>query len=83
MDHQLTLAQLKRLIRREFGRTEQGMAPEATFQGSLMFDGLDLVDLVFFIEQEFQLRGRLAPIEARCTLDGLAQLILAQSSQAA
>lgn len=48
-----TYERLHSILRDHFGRRDDLIAPDATFTGALMLDGLDMVDLVSIVNAEF------------------------------
>lgn len=49
---------IRRILMEDFKVPEQKILPGATFRGDLALDSLDVVDLVFFVQKEFQIKGR-------------------------
>jgi acyl carrier protein len=50
---------LTKLLSENFEIEPQKVTPDATFRGTLGLDSLDVVDLVFFIQEEFGFKDKL------------------------
>ncbi len=53
------LATLKQILSENFSIDPGKVTPDASFRGSLGLDSLDVVDLVFFIQEAFALEDSL------------------------
>jgi acyl carrier protein len=49
---------VRRILQEDFKVDPQKVIPSATFRGDLAMDSLDVVDLVFFVQKEFQIKAR-------------------------
>lgn len=47
-----------RILQEDFKVDPQKITPSATFRGDMALDSLDVVDLVFFVQKEFQIKAR-------------------------
>ena len=85
MDHSSIFHRLKRILVSDFAKDEALVTPAATLRGTLMMDSLDLVDLVFFLQREFQLDDAGLRIEALRdvrSIDALVTVISARAQRA-
>lgn len=54
-----TLERLQKILSENFDIPADKVTPDATFRGVLGLDSLDVVDLVFFIQEEFGFKDKL------------------------
>lgn len=69
MTHELVLERLRKLLKENFDIPEDKVEPSATFRGTLGLDSLDIVDLVFFIQEEFAFKDTLDSYRDLHTVD--------------
>jgi|GEM_PF-136592 len=49
---------IQKILMEDFKVPAARINPAATFRGDLAMDSLDVVDLVFFVQKEFQIKAR-------------------------
>ncbi len=74
---------LRGILREQFGRNPELITPEATLNGTLMLDSLDLVDLVFIIGREFGVQTSLEGLRELRSLGRLAAFIEGRAATSA
>jgi acyl carrier protein len=76
MDDIMIFHRLKQILVADFAKDEALVTPKATLRGTLMMDSLDLVDLMFFLQREFQFDARLEELRDVKSLDALVDFIV-------
>ncbi len=71
------LAKVRDILATDFAIPPDKVVPEATFRGTLGLDSLDAVDLVFFVEQAFDMKAGLHAYRELVTVSRLVEFILA------
>ncbi|MBI5497774.1 MAG: acyl carrier protein [Deltaproteobacteria bacterium] len=49
---------IKKILAEDFKVDPARVTPDATFRGDMAMDSLDVVDLVFFVQKEFQIKAK-------------------------
>ena len=79
-------ARVTRILQQDFKVDPQKITPAATFRGDMALDSLDVVDLVFFVQKEFQIKAKVEEYQDVKTLarlvDHLHKKILAAAAAA-
>ena len=78
MTQSLIFHRVKHILVADFSKSEGQVTLAATLRGTLMMDSLDLVDLLFFLQREFQFDARLEDLRDIKSLDGLVEFIASQ-----
>lgn len=79
MDDIMIFHRLKQILVADFAKDEALVTPKATLRGTLLMDSLDLVDLVFFLQREFDFQARLEDLRDVKSLDALVGFIAAHA----
>jgi acyl carrier protein len=73
-----TLQRLRAILAESFAISGTKVTPEATFRGSLGMDSLDIVDLVYFLQKEFDFEADLDDYKDLHTVEKLVDFIQSQ-----
>ena len=71
---------LASILSESFAIPEEKVTPEATFRGTLGLDSLDIVDLVYFLQKEFDFEADLDDYRDLHTVAKLMDFIEAQTA---